>query len=55
MKKDQIAGIVRAVVAAVGGYFIGKGMVDAANVEIIAGALATLVTAVWSVMAKKAA
>jgi len=55
MKQEQIAGIVRAVVAAVGGYFIGKGMVDAANVEIIAGALATLATAVWSVMAKKAA
>ena len=53
MKKDQIAGIVRAVVAAVGGYFIGKGMVDAANVEIIAGSLATLVTAVWSVLSKK--
>ena len=54
MKQDQIAGIVRAVVAAVGGYFIGKGMVDAANVEIIAGALATLATAAWSVWAKKA-
>lgn len=54
MQKDQINGIVRALVAAAGGYFIGRGMIDSANVEIIGGALATLVTAVWSVWSKKA-
>jgi hypothetical protein len=54
MQKDQINGIVRALVAAVGGYFIGRGMIDSANVEIIGGALATLLTAVWSVWSKKA-
>ena len=54
MSKEQIAGIVRAVVAAVGGYFVGKGMLDGATMETIAGAVATLATAVWSVWSKKA-
>ena len=54
MKQDQIAGIVRAIVAGLGGYLVGKGFVDAANMEVIAGALATLGVAVWSVWAKKA-
>ena len=55
MTADQVGGIVRAVVAAIGGYFIGKGIVDASTVTAIAGAFATLATAVWSVWAKKAA
>lgn len=54
MSKEQIAGIVRALVAAVGGYFVGKGLLDGATMETIAGAVATLATAVWSVWAKKA-
>lgn len=53
MNKEQIAGIVRAIAAAVGGYFIGKGMIDSENMEIIAGSLAALATAVWSVWSKK--
>jgi hypothetical protein len=55
MTSDQIAGIVRALVSAVGGYFIGKGVVDANTVATVAGAAATIATAVWSVMAKKPA
>lgn len=54
MSNDQIAGIIRAVVAAVGGYFVGKGLVDADTVATIGGALATLGTAIWSVRSKKA-
>jgi hypothetical protein len=53
MTGEQIAGIVRAVVAAVGGYLVGKGLVDSETVVTIGGALATLVTAVWSVYSKK--
>ena len=52
MTGEQIAGIVRAVVAAVGGYLVGKGLVDSETVVTIGGALATLVTAVWSVYSK---
>lgn len=53
MTAEQIAGVIRAIVAAVGGYFVGKGVVDADTVATIGGSLATLATAVWSVWAKK--
>lgn len=53
MNGEQIAGIVRAVISAVGGYLIGKGIVDAATVTAVAGAAATIVAAVWSVYSKK--
>lgn len=53
MTAEQIAGVIRAIVAAVGGYFVGKGVVDADTVATIGGALATLATAGWSVWAKK--
>lgn len=53
MSKEQIGGIVRALLAAVGGYFVGQGMLDGATMETIAGAVATLVTAVWSVWSKR--
>lgn len=54
MKSEQVAGVVRAILAGVGGYFVGRGLIDSANVEIIGGAIATIVTAVWSVWSKKA-
>lgn len=53
MTSEQIAGVVRAVVAAVGGYFVGKGMIDGETVATIGGAVATIAAAVWSVWAKK--
>lgn len=53
MNGEQIAGIVRAVISAVGGYLIGKGLVDAATVTAVAGAAATIAAAVWSVVSKK--
>ena len=53
MTSEQIAGVVRAVVAAIGGYFVGKGMIDGETVAAIGGAVATISTAVWSVWAKK--
>lgn len=53
MTSEQIAGVIRAVVAAIGGYFVGKGVIDADTVSTIGGAVATIATAVWSVWAKK--
>lgn len=53
MNGDQIGGIVRAIAAAIGGYFVGKGIVDGATVTTIAGALATVATAVWSLWTNK--
>jgi hypothetical protein len=55
MTGEQIAGIVRALVAAVGGYLVGKGLADAETVAAVAGAAATLVVAVWSFYSKKKA
>jgi len=51
----QFGGIFRAVFAAVGGYFVGKGLVDQGTVEAVGGALVVLVTAVWSVFNKRKA
>lgn len=54
MTSDQIAGIVRAVLAALGGYFVSRGVVDASTMTAIAGSVATLAAAVWSVVSKRA-
>ncbi len=53
MNGDQVGGIVRAVMSAIGGYFVGKGLIDASTMTTIAGAIATLSVAVWSVASKK--
>jgi len=53
MTAEQFAGIVRAIVAAVGGYLVGKGLADAETVAAVSGAVATIAVAVWSVLAKK--
>ena len=55
MTGEQFGGIVRTIVSALGGYLVGKGIVDASTMTSIAGAAATVATAVWSVYAKKAA
>lgn len=52
MTGEQIAGIVRALVAAIGGFLVGKGVIDSETVVAVSGALATLATAIWSVKAK---
>jgi hypothetical protein len=54
MTGEQIAGVVRAIVAALGGYFVGQGVVDAETVTTIGGAVATLAAAAWSIYAKRA-
>jgi hypothetical protein len=53
MTAEQIGGIVRALMAAIGGWLIAKGVLDEGAVEAVSGAVATLVSAVWSVAAKK--
>ena len=53
MNADQIGGIVRAILAAVGGYFVGKGLIDASTMTAIGGAVATLAMAAWSLMSNK--
>ena len=54
MNKDKIFGIVRTLAAAGFGYLAGKGLIDGATAEALAGAVATIGVAVWSVVSKKA-
>ena len=53
MTQEQVGGIVRALVAAAGGYFVGQGLVDAETMMTVGGAITTLVVAVWSIYSKK--
>jgi hypothetical protein len=53
MTAEQVAGIVRAVIAAIGGYLVGRGLADAETVAAVGGAAATIVAAVWSVYSKR--
>lgn len=53
MTGEQVGGIVRAVLSAVGGYFVGKGVIDADTAAQVTGAVAVIATAVWSIVAKR--
>ena len=53
MTKDMVWGIVRAVLAAGGGYFVGAGILEQSAVNDIVGAIGIIFAASWSVWAKK--
>lgn len=53
MTAEQFAGLVRAIVAALGGYLVAKGLVDAETVATLAGVAATAGAAIWSYLSKK--
>jgi len=53
MSATQVAGIVRAIAAALGGYFVGQGVIDADLANQVAGAAAVIASAIWSVAAKR--
>jgi len=48
MNSEQFAGILRAILAAGGGFIIGKGWFDAATWTAVSGAIVTAAVAVWS-------
>lgn len=52
MTKEQVFGMVRTVAAAGFGFLAGKGYLDGTTVEALAGAVATIGVAVWSVLSK---
>jgi hypothetical protein len=52
MKKDQVFGVIRTLAAAAFGYAAGRGFIDSATAEHLAGAVATIGVAVWSVLSK---
>jgi len=53
MTTEQVGGIVRALVAAAGGYFVGQGLIDAETMLTVGGAVTTIAVAVWSIWSKK--
>jgi hypothetical protein len=53
MSGEEVGGVVRAVVAFLGGFLVSKGLIDSATLVAVAGAAATLVAAAWSVYAKR--
>ena len=55
MTQDQVGGIVRALVSAAGGYFVGQGLIDAQTMMTVGGAVTTIAVAVWSMYVKRAA
>ncbi len=55
MNLEQALGIVRAATAAIGGYLVGRGVIDAGQVELITGAVIAVATAAWSVWSKRKA
>jgi len=54
MTGEQIGGIIRTVLATLGGIAAAKGYLDASTWQVIAGAVASIVVAVWSFKSKKA-
>jgi hypothetical protein len=48
-----IGGIVRAITAGLGGYLVAKGQISDASVQELGGALLTVTTIAWSIIAKK--
>jgi hypothetical protein len=53
MTKSEVYGVARTVLAAVGGVAVGKGYIDSETAIALAGALATIVAAIWSVRSKR--
>ncbi len=55
MKPEEFGGIVRALVAAAGGWLVGQGIVDSETMMTVGGAVTTLVVAFWSIYSKRKA
>jgi hypothetical protein len=55
MGSTEIGGVVRAIVSALGGYLVGKGLIDNETAMTIGGAIVPLVVAIWSVISKRKA
>jgi hypothetical protein len=52
MTKEMIWGVIRAILAAGGGYFVAKGMIDSGTLETVLGAIGTIFVAGWSIWVK---
>ncbi len=55
MKPEEFGGIVRALVAAAGGWLVSQGIVDSETMITVGGAVTTIVVAFWSIYSKRKA
>lgn len=53
MTQEEILGIIRHLLTALGGVLVTKGVVDSGTVEAVVGGLLAIGGAVWSVYHKK--
>lgn len=53
MTKTEVYGVARAILAAVGGFVVARGWIDSETAVSLAGALATVAAAVWSIKSKR--
>ena len=53
MTKTEVYGVARAILAALGGFVVARGWIDSETAVSLAGALATVAAAVWSVKSKR--
>lgn len=54
MTKDEVYGVARAILAAAGGFVVARGWIDSETAVSLAGALATIAAAAWSIRSKRA-
>ncbi len=52
MTADQAAGLLRTLIASIGGYLAGKGYLNGDQVQAIIGLVAPVIMAVWSFKSK---
>jgi hypothetical protein len=55
LTKEQVFGIIRHALTAVGGALVAKGVIDEAGLTEAVGALVALIGVVWSAIAKRKA
>jgi hypothetical protein len=55
MGSTEVGGIVRALVSALGGVLVTKGLIDNETAMTLGGAIVPLVVAIWSVVSKRKA
>lgn len=53
MNQEQILGIVRHVLTILGGVLVSKGDLEAGQVELLTGAVVTVLGVAWSIYAKR--
>lgn len=55
MTASEVGGIARALASALGGYLVGKGLVDSETAVALGGAATTIIVAIWSIIDKRKA